>query len=120
MNISVCDKVSGPGQNFRMAKTRVKDVRRERHRKRMGDLIRAARIASGNEPIDVAKELGVRVNTYLSWERGHAYIPMYLIGPLCRKIRTTPGFILTGKANGTWEEDGTETGMFSALRPPRD
>ena len=85
----------------------------------MGGLLRAARTLAGLEPGYVAKMLGVKTNTYLSWERGHAYMPIYQLEPVCMLFHCTPASLIADKRNGDWV-GGMESSAFPAFNSPSE
>lgn len=57
--------------------------------------VKSARVMSGMQPEDIAKSLGVKRNTYLTWER-RTLMPHHQIIPFCELTRTDFYFLMTG------------------------
>lgn len=57
--------------------------------------VRAARVASGRSPAEVAQYLGVPTDTYLRWET-RALLPHHLLAPFCEITRFDLYMLLTG------------------------
>jgi hypothetical protein len=57
--------------------------------------VKAARIVSGQKPIEVAAALGVNLDTYNRWET-RALLPHHLVMPFCTITGADPVMLLTG------------------------
>lgn len=65
------------------------------YRKEFAERVKAARINSTKTQSEIADELGVKLNTYTTWE-GRTLMPHQHIIPFCYATRTDAYFLLTG------------------------
>lgn len=65
------------------------------YREEFAERVKAARVLSGKTQAQVADELGVKLNTYQTWE-GRALLPHQHIVPFCRATGTDVFLLLTG------------------------
>lgn len=65
------------------------------YRKEFAERVKAARITSRRTQSQIANELGVKLNTYQTWE-GRTLMPHQHLIPFCYLTRTDAYFLLTG------------------------
>lgn len=65
------------------------------YRKEFAERVKAARVLSGKTQSQIADELGVKLNTYQTWET-RALLPHQHILPFCRATETDVFMLLTG------------------------
>lgn len=65
------------------------------YRKEFAERVKASRITSRKTQAQIADELGVKLNTYQTWE-GRALMPHQHLIPFCFATRTDAYFLLSG------------------------
>jgi len=65
------------------------------YRKEFAERVKASRIQSTKTQQQVADELGVKLNTYQTWE-GRTLMPHQHLIPFCYATRQDPYFLLSG------------------------
>lgn len=65
------------------------------YRKEFSERVKAARITSRKTQSQIADELGVKLNTYQTWE-GRTLMPHQHLIPFCYATRSDAYFLLTG------------------------
>lgn len=65
------------------------------YRKEFAERVKAARITSGKTQQQIADELGVKLNTYQTWE-GRTLMPHQHLISFCYATKTDAYFLMTG------------------------
>jgi transcriptional regulator with XRE-family HTH domain len=90
--------------------------RRRVYTEKLAGRIETIRVGMGLEPKVMAKRLGLKYETYRSYENGQRLMPPYLLVELIKISGHGAWFVLTGEADNLAPPPAPETGNHRALR----
>ena len=85
-------------------------TRRKAYTEKLSGRIETIRVGMGLEPKDMARRLGLKYETYRSYENGERCMPPYVMVDLIRMSGHGAWFVLTGEAEDLAPDPPAETG----------
>lgn len=102
-----------------VGRKREPDAERDEYTAILGERITAIRKRERLSQADVARYMGVKLDTYKKWETGKRQFPMHKLLDFCILTRARVSPIVTGREDGDWFGEGTGTFRRPKLRIQR-